>query len=338
MSVKIGVNGFGRISTLVMRDALNREDVEIVGINVRNADLNYLRYRLAYDSTFGRFPASIEVYDKGLIVDGKEIPIYACTEASEIPWTDCGAEYIIDGTGAYLTSEKASAHLKAGAKKVIMSAPAKDRETPTFVVGVNHESYTSDMDIVSNASCTTNCLAPLVKVVEENWGVEQGLMSTIHASTSKQAVVDSRSDKDWRVGRSVYGNIIPTSTGAAKAVGLVIPSVTGKLTGISYRIPAPDVSIVDLNVMVKEPTDYEQICAKMKEASETSLKGVLEYVDDEVVSLDFLGDTHTSIFDVRSGMMLNDRFFKLVAFYDNEYGYASKCVDLAVIMNRKDKE
>ena len=321
MAIKVGISGFGRIGRVVIRAAMDMPEIEIAGINVRNADLEYLLYMLKYDTTFGRFPRS-------LIIDGKKVPVYSESEAVNIPWTECGAEYIVEATGAYVTTEKALDHLKAGAKKVIISAPAKDKETPTFVYGVNHQNYTSDMQVVSNASCTTNCLAPLVKVIEDNWGIDQGLMSTIHSATAKQKVVDARSMKDWRTGRCVFGNIIPSTTGAAKAVGLVIPSLQGKMTGISYRVPTADVSVIDLNVVLKKPASYEEICAKIKEASETHMKGVIEYVDDEVVSGDFVGDPCTSIFDAREGIELNDRFFKLIAFYDNEFGYSSKILEL----------
>ncbi len=328
MAIKIGVSGFGRISRVVIRAAMDMPDIEIAGINVRNADKEYMVYMLKYDTVFGRFPKELGIYDDGLIIDGKKVPVYSESDASNIPWGECGAEYIVEGTGAYNTTEKAMVHINQGAKKVVITAPAKDKETPTFVMGVNHESYTADMKIVSNASCTTNCLAPMCKVIEDNWGIEQGLMSTIHAATAKQKVVDARSMKDWRTGRSSFGNIIPSTTGAAKAVGLVVPSLAGKMTGISYRVPTNDVSVVDLNVQLKKPAGYEEICAKMKEASETHMKGVLEYVDDEVVSSDFIGDANTSIFDAREGIQLNDRFFKLIAFYDNEYGYSNKVLEL----------
>lgn len=328
MAIKIGVSGFGRISRVVIRAAMDMPDIEIAGINVRNADKEYMVYMLKYDTVFGRFPKELGIYDDGLIIDGKKVPVYSESDASNIPWGECGAEYIVEGTGAYNTTEKAMVHINQGAKKVVITAPAKDKETPTFVMGVNHETYTPDMQIVSNASCTTNCLAPMCKVIEDNWGIEQGLMSTIHAATAKQKVVDARSMKDWRTGRSSFGNIIPSTTGAAKAVGLVVPSLAGKMTGISYRVPTNDVSVVDLNVQLKKPASYEEICAKMKEASETHMKGVLEYVDDEVVSSDFIGDANTSIFDAREGIQLNDRFFKLIAFYDNEFGYSNKVLEL----------
>lgn len=334
--VKVGISGFGRISRVVMRAAMEMDGVEIAGINWRNSDLDYIAYLLKYDSTFGRFPGVVETYDKGIMINGKKIPVFMEGDARDIPWGECGAEYIMEGTGAYNTTEKAQAHLDAGAKKVIISAPAKDKETPTYVYGVNHEEYRPEYNVVSNASCTTNCLAPLCKVINDNWGIEQGLMSTIHAATAKQKVVDARSMKDWRTGRSVFGNIIPTSTGAAKAVALVIPELKGKLTGIAYRVPTANVSAIDLNLMLKNPASYEEICAKVKEASETSLKGVLEYVDDEVVSCDFIGDPCTSIFDAREGIQLNDRFFKFISFYDNEYGYSVQILRLIKHMYEED--
>jgi len=328
MAIKVGISGFGRIGRVVIRAAMDMPEIEIAGINVRNADLEYLEYMLRYDTTFGRFPKELGRYESGLIINGKKVPVYSESDAENIPWAECGAEYIVEATGAYVTTEKAMAHIRAGAKKVIISAPAKDKETPTFVYGVNHMDYKPEMLVVSNASCTTNCLAPMAKVIEDNWGIKEGLMSTIHAATAKQKVVDARSMKDWRTGRSVFGNVIPSTTGAAKAVGLVIPSLKGKMTGISYRVPTANVSVVDLNVVLEKPATYEEICAKMKEASETYMKGVLEYVDDEVVSGDFVGDPCTSIFDSREGIQLNDHFFKFIAFYDNEYGYSSKILEL----------
>ena len=336
MAIKVGISGFGRIARVVIRASMDMPEIEIAGINVRNADLECLAYMLRYDTTFGRFPKSLEVYDKGLVIDGKKVPVYSFSEAINIPWKECGAEYIVEATGAYVTTEKAMDHIKAGAKKVIISAPAKDSVTPTFVYGVNHENYQADMPVVSNASCTTNCLAPLAKVIEDNWGIKEGLMSTIHSATAKQKVVDARSMKDWRTGRCVFGNVIPSTTGAAKAVGLVIPSLKGKMTGISYRVPTADVSVVDLNVVLERPASYDEICAKVKEASETHMKGVIEYVDDEVVSGDFVGDPCTSIFDSREGIQLNDHFFKFIAFYDNEFGYSSKVLELIKYMNKVD--
>lgn len=328
MAIKVGISGFGRIARVVIRAAMDMPEIEIAGINVRNADLEYMVYMLKYDTTFGRFPRSLDKYDEGLIIDGKKVPVYSQTEAVNIPWKECGAEYIVEATGAYVTTEKSMDHIKAGAKKVIISAPAKDKVTPTFVYGVNHNEYKPDMQVISNASCTTNCLAPLAKVIEDNWVIKEGLMSTIHSATAKQKVVDARSMKDWRTGRSVFGNVIPSTTGAAKAVGLVIPSLQGKLTGISYRVPTANVSVVDLNVVLEKPTNYAEICEKVKEASETYMKGVLEYVDDEVVSSDFVGDPCTSIFDAREGIELNDHFFKFIAFYDNEFGYSSKILEM----------
>lgn len=335
---RVGISGFGRISRVVMRAALGMEDIDIAAINWRNSDLDYIVYMLKYDSVFGRFPGTIEKYSDGIIVNGNKIPVFMKDDASEIPWGEVGADYIMEGTGAYNTTAKAQAHLDAGAKKVIISAPAKDKETPTFVYGVNHTEYKPEYNVVSNASCTTNCLAPLCKVLNDKWGIESGLMSTIHAATAKQKVVDARSMKDWRTGRSCFGNLIPSTTGAAKAVGLVIPDLVGKMSGISYRVPTNDVSVVDLNVTLKNPACYEDICKEMKIASETYLKGVLEYVDDEVVSLDFVGDPHTSIFDCRQGIEVNHKLFKLVAFYDNEFGYSSKILELIRYMESVDNK
>ena len=320
MAIRIGINGFGRIARVVIRAAMNCPDVDIRAINWRNADLDYMVYMLKYDSIFGRFPKSLDHDDSGIFIDGKHIEVYKMSDAKEIPWKQAGVDYVIDCTGAYVTTDKAMDHIEAGAKHVIISAPAKDKVTPTFVYGVNQEKYTSDMQIVSNASCTTNCLAPLMKVVEDNWGIKEGLMSTIHAATAKQKVVDAKSLKDWRTGRSVFGNVIPSTTGAAKAVGLVIPSLQGKMTGISYRVPTADVSVIDVNIVTEKPTSHWALREKIKEASETYMKGVIEYVDDEVVSGDFVGDPCTSIFDARQTIELNDHFFKLIAYYDNEFG------------------
>ena len=326
--VKVGINGWGRISTCVMRAARLFDDIEIVGINWRNADVDYVKYILKYDTTFGRFPGELDTYEGGIIVDGKKIPVSFEEDPSKIPWKEMGAEYIIDGTGALMTAEASQPHIDAGAKKVIISAPAKD-DSPTFVYGVNHEDYTKDMNIVSAASCTTNCLAPMCKVLNDNWGIDYGLMTTIHASTGKQKTIDGRSNKDWRVGRAVYNNIIPTTTGAAKAVGKVIPEVKGKLTGMAFRVPAIDVSVVDLSVQLKEPAKYEDICAAMKKASqEGPLKGVLDYTDEEVVSMDFLGCPQPSVFDAKMGIELNDKFFKIVGYYDNEFGYTCNMLRL----------
>ena len=306
----------------------NPETFDIRGINLRKADIDYMVYLLKYDSVFRNFPGIVEHAGGDLIVNGRKIKVYSESDAAMIKWSDCEAEYIIESTGANNTTEKASRHFKGGAKKVILTAPAKDDATPTFVYGVNSDEYRPDMKVISNASCTTNCLAPLAYVIHKTFGIEQSLMSTIHASTAKQKAVDSRGGSDWRTGRSILNNIIPTSTGAAKAVGKVIPELKGKLTGTSMRIPSADVSIVDLTVRLEKAASYDEICAAMKAASEGSMKGVLEYVDDEVVSGDFIGDAHTSIFDSREGIELNDRFFKLIAFYDNEYGYSAKILEL----------
>ena len=327
MAIKIGISGFGRISRVVIRAAMDMPEIEIAGINYRNADLDYLIYMLKYDSVFGRFPKELGKYEGGLLIDGRKVPVYSEDDARNIPWGECGAEYIVEGTGAYNTAEKCQAHLDAGAKKVIITAPAKD-DSPTFVVGVNQNEYRPDMNVVSNASCTTNCLAPLCKVLEDNFGIEQGLMATIHAATSKQTVVDKRNNKDWRIGRSVFSSIIPTTTGAAKAVAKVIPSLKGKMTGFAYRVPTNDVSVVDLNVILKKPASLEEINAAVRKASEGELKGVLEYVEDQCVTCDFIGDANTSIFDATMGIALNDKFFKLIAYYDNEFGYSTKVLEL----------
>jgi len=336
MAVKVGISGFGRISRVVIRAAMDDDDIEICGINVRNADKKYMEYMLRYDTIFGRFPGSLGTYEDGIVINGRKVPVYSQTEAVKIPWRECGAEYIMEGTGAYVTTEKAMDHIKAGARKVVISAPAKDDVTPTFVMGVNNKEYKKEYQVVSNASCTTNCLAPMAKIMHDNWGIEEGLMSTIHSATAKQKVVDARSMKDWRTGRCSFGNVIPSTTGAAKAVGLVIPELKGKMTGISYRVPTADVSVVDLNVRLKRPATYEEVCARFREASEGSMKNIIEYVDDEVVSSDFIGDPCTSIFDAREGIMLNNKFFKLISFYDNEYGYSSKVLMLMKYMHEVD--
>ena len=339
MAIKIGINGFGRIGRLVFRAAVAQpEKFEIVGINDPFVDLDYMVYMTKYDSVHGHFKGEIEAKDGKLIVNGKEIAVFACKDPSEIAWSSCGAEYIVESTGVFTTTEKASAHLKGGAKKVVISAPAKDKETPTFVMGVNNNEYTKDMVVVSNASCTTNCLAPLVKVVNDNFGIVEGLMSTVHATTATQKTVDGPSAKDWRGGRAAAGNIIPSSTGAAKAVGKVIPELNGKLTGMAMRVPTLDVSVVDLTVKLAKPTTYEEICAKIKEASENELKGILGYTEDMVVSSDFIGDTRTSIFDAKAGIMLNDTFVKLVSWYDNEMGYSNKVLDLIAHMSAVDAQ
>ena len=339
MAIKIGINGFGRIGRLVFRAAVAQpEKFEIVGINDPFVDLDYMVYMTKYDTVHGHFKGEIEAKDGKLVVNGKEIAVFACKDPAEIAWSSCGAEYIVESTGVFTTTEKASAHLKGGAKKVVISAPAKDKETPTFVMGVNNKEYTKDMVVVSNASCTTNCLAPLVKVVNDNFGIVEGLMSTVHATTATQKTVDGPSAKDWRGGRAAAGNIIPSSTGAAKACALVIPEMKGKLTGMAFRVPTLDVSVVDLTVKLAKPTTYEEICAKIKEASENELKGILGYTEDMVVSSDFIGDTRTSIFDAKAGIMLNDTFVKLVSWYDIEMGYSNKVLDLIAHMSAVDAQ
>ncbi|MFB2118787.1 type I glyceraldehyde-3-phosphate dehydrogenase [Parapedobacter sp. 2B3] len=330
--MKIGINGFGRIGRLAFRAAVNRPGIEIVGINDL-VEPDYLAYMLKYDSTHGRFDGTVEVKDGHLVVNGKTIRVTAERDPANLKWGDVGAEVIIESTGFFLTQETAQKHIDAGAKKVVMSAPAKD-DTPTFVIGVNHKELKADQTIVSNASCTTNCLAPLAKVLNDNFGIVEGLMSTIHAVTATQKTVDGPSVKDWRGGRGAYQNIIPSSTGAAKAVGLVLPELKGKLTGMSFRVPVADVSVVDLTARLEKPATYEQIKQAFKAASEGELKGILGYTEDAVVSEDFRGDARTSIFDAEAGISLNDNFVKVVSWYDNEWGYSNKLVDLVELVGK----
>ena len=328
--IKIGINGFGRIGRLVFRASLNHKNVEVVGIN----DLitpDYMAYMLKYDTIHGRFDGTVDYTDHSLIVNGHEIRVTAEKNPADLKWGDVGAEYVVESTGLFLTQEKAQGHLDAGAKHVVMSAPSKD-STPMFVMGVNQDKYTSDMKFVSNASCTTNCLAPIAKVLHDNFGITDGLMTTVHSTTATQKTVDGPSMKDWRGGRAASGNIIPSSTGAAKAVGKVIPELNGKLTGMSMRVPTLDVSVVDLTVNLAKPAKYDEICAAMKKASEGELKGILDYTEDAVVSSDFIGDPHTSIFDAKAGIALTDTFVKVVSWYDNEWGYSNKVVDLIEYM------
>jgi len=329
--IKIGINGFGRIGRLVLRAASGRSDIQIVGINDL-IDVDYIAYMLKYDSTHGRFDGDVEVKDGHLVVNGNTIRVTSEKDPANLNWGAVGAEYVVESTGLFLTKEKAQGHIAAGAKKVVMSAPSKD-DTPMFVMGVNNKSYTNDMDFVSNASCTTNCLAPIAKVLNDNWGIEEGLMTTVHATTATQKTVDGPSMKDWRGGRGAGQNIIPSSTGAAKAVGKVIPELNGKLTGMSFRIPTPNVSVVDLTARLKSDATYEEVCAAMKEASEGELKGVLGYTEEAVVSNDFLGDPRTSIFDAGAGIQLSPTFVKVVSWYDNEMGYSHKVVDLIEYMD-----
>lgn len=324
--IKIGINGFGRIGRLVFRAIQERDDVEVVGINDL-LDVDYIAYMLKFDSVHGAFKGCVKVENGNLVVNGKEIRITAERNPADLKWDAIGAEYVVESTGLFLTDEKARAHITAGAKKVVMSAPSKDN-TPMFVMGVNCDSLTADMDIVSNASCTTNCLAPIVKVLDDNFGVVEGLMTTIHATTATQKTVDAPSMKDWRGGRAALNNIIPSSTGAAKAVGKVIPKLNGKLTGMAFRVPTVDVSVVDLTCRLEKGATYEEICAAMKKASEGSLKGILGYTEEAVVSQDFVGEVCTSTFDAEAGIALTDNFVKVVSWYDNEWGYSNKVVDL----------
>ena len=329
MAIKIVINGFGRIGRLVFRAAIAQpEAFEVVGVNDPFVDADYMVYMVKYDTIHGRFDGCVKEENGKLVVNGKAINVYGCMNPEEIPWSECGAEYVVESTGVFCTTEKASAHIKAGAKKVVISAPAKDKETPTFVCGVNLDKYTKDMKVVSNASCTTNCLAPLAKVINDKFGIVEGLMTTVHSTTNTQKTVDAPSKKDWRGGRAAAGNIIPSSTGAAKACALVIPEVKGKLTGMAFRVPTLDVSVVDLTVRTEKATSMEEINAALKEASETYMKGILGYTDEAVVSSDFYSDPRTSIYDATAGIGLNSNFFKLVSWYDNEWGYSNKVLNL----------
>ena len=324
--IKIGINGFGRIGRLAFRSAVSREGVQVVGINDL-LDVDYLAYMLKYDSVHGKFDGTVEVVDGKLIVNGDEVRVTAERNPADLKWGEVGAEYVIESTGLFLTEESAKGHIEAGAKKVVMSAPSKDA-TPMFVMGVNNNEYTNDMDFVSNASCTTNCLSPIAKVLNDNWGIAEGLMTTVHAATATQKTVDGPSMKDWRGGRAAIHNIIPSSTGAAKAVGKVIPALNGKLTGMAFRVPTMDVSVVDLTVKLEKPATYAEICAAMEEASKGAMAGVLGYTEEMVVSQDFVGDVRTSIFDAKAGIALTDNFVKVVSWYDNEAGYSNKVLDL----------
>ena len=327
MSVKLGINGFGRIGKLSFQAALAKEGVEVVAVNDPFIEADYMAYMTKYDTVHGRFNGEIEAKDGNLVVNGKVIKVYNEMDPHNIPWGADGVDYVLECSGVFKTLEKAQAHIDAGAKKVVISAPSKD--APMFVMGVNHTTYDPSMNIVSNASCTTNCLAPLAKIINDNFGITEGLMTTVHSTTATQKTVDGASKKDWRGGRAASANIIPSSTGAAKAVGKVIPELNGKLTGMSFRVPTVDVSVVDLTCNLAKPTTYEEICAAVKKAAEGELKGIVEYTEDDVVSSDFITDPHTSIFDAKAGIMLTDTFVKLVAWYDNEWGYSNKLVDLA---------
>jgi len=337
MSIKVGINGFGRIGRLTFRAILENpklKDLEVVGINDL-LDVDYIAYMLKYDTVHGRFTGSVEVKDGKLIVNGKTIRVSAEKDPANLKWNEIGADYVIEATGLFLTKESAAKHIQAGAKKVIMSAPSKD-DTPMFVMGVNNDKYDpKTMDIVSNASCTTNCLAPIAKVLNDNWGIVNGLMTTVHASTATQKTVDGPSHKDWRGGRAAAANIIPSSTGAAKAVGKVIPELNGKLTGMSFRVPTVNVSVVDLTVNLAKPAKYEEIKAAMKKASEGELKGILGYTDEDVVSSDFIHEERTSVFDANAGIALTDTFLKVVSWYDNEWGYSNKLAELIAYMDTR---
>ena len=333
MSIKIGINGFGRIGKLTLQAALNKNEVEVVAINDPFVQADYMAYMLKYDTVHGKFNGEIKAEENKLVINGKEIKVYNEMDPVNIPWGADGVDYVLECSGVFTTIEKAEAHLKAGAKKVIISAPSKD--APMFVMGVNNDKYTPDINILSNASCTTNCLAPLAKIINDNFGIKDGLMTTVHATTATQKTVDGASKKDWRGGRAAAANIIPSSTGAAKAVGKVIPELNGKLTGMAFRVPTVDVSVVDLTCNLAKPATYEEICAAVKKASENEMKGIVEYVEDPVVSSDFIHDEHTSIFDSKAGIALTDTFVKLVAWYDNEWGYSNKLVDLAVYISTK---
>jgi glyceraldehyde 3-phosphate dehydrogenase len=331
MTIRVGINGFGRIGRLVMRAAQSRQDIEIVGINDL-LDPDYIAYLLKYDSTHGIFDADVSVDNGHLIVNGKKIRVTSERDPAQLNWSEVDADVVVESTGLFLTKETASKHIEAGAKKVVMSAPSKD-DTPMFVMGVNHDNYAGE-SIVSNASCTTNCLAPVAKVLNDKFGIVDGLMTTVHATTATQKTVDGPSLKDWRGGRGAGQNIIPSSTGAAKAVGKVIPALNGKLTGMAFRVPTPNVSVVDLTVNLAKPTSYEAICEAMKAASEGELKGVLGYTEDAVVSNDFVGDARTSVFDATAGIALTDTFVKVVSWYDNEWGYSNKVLELVAHISK----
>lgn len=331
--VKAGINGFGRIGSLAFSASLDKDEIDVIAINDPFIDVEYMAYMLKHDSVHGQFKGEVYAENGELVVNGKRVKVYNEKDPANLPWGEIGVEYVLECSGVFTTLETANAHIQAGAKKVVISAPSKD--APMFVMGVNHETYDPSMTIVSNASCTTNCLAPLAKVINDKFGIKDGLMTTVHSTTATQKTVDGASKKDWRGGRAAAANIIPSSTGAAKAVGKVIPSLNGKLTGMSFRVPTVDVSVVDLTVNLEKPAKYEEICAAVKEASEGELKGILGYTDELLVSSDFIHDPRTSIFDEKAGIALTDTFVKLVAWYDNEWGYSNKLLDLAIYMSNK---
>jgi len=333
MVVRVGINGFGRIGRLVCKAAILNENVEVVAINDPFMDVDYMVYLFQYDSTHGRFNGEVKKNGDKLQINGKDITVFAERDPANIPWGSAEAHYVVESTGVFTTAEKAGAHLKGGAKKVVISAPSAD--APMFVMGVNQDSYSTDMDVVSNASCTTNCLAPLAKIIDDNFTIVEGLMTTVHATTSTQKTVDGPSGKDWRSGRAALNNIIPASTGAAKAVGKVIPGLNGKLTGMAFRVPTIDVSVVDLTVRIEKGASYDDVCKVIREASESTYKGVMGYTEDPVVSSDFIGCPLSSIFDAKAGIALNDNFLKLISFYDNEWGYSNRVIDLLVFIAAK---
>jgi glyceraldehyde 3-phosphate dehydrogenase len=334
MTIKVGINGFGRIGRLVLRNALANPEVEVVAVNDPFIAVDYAAYMFKYDSTHGRFKGEVSSDGTHLVVNGKKIAVTGEKAPADIPWGKFGADYVVESTGVFTTTDKAEGHIKGGAKKVIISAPSAD--APMFVCGVNLDAYKPEYKVISNASCTTNGLATLAKVIDDNFGIVEGLMTTVHSITATQKTVDGPSHKDWRGGRTASGNIIPSSTGAAKAVGKVIPHLNGKLTGLSLRVPTVDVSVVDLTVRTEKPASYEAIKAAVKKAADGPLKGILGYTEDDVVSTDFIGDTHSSIFDAKAGILLNDHFVKLISWYDNEYGYSARVVDLLVYVAKKD--
>jgi len=334
MSVKIGINGFGRIGRLVLRASLNNPEARVVAINEPFMDVDYMVYMFHYDSVHGRFKGTVEKKDGHLVVNGNVIEVHTEKDPANIPWGKAGADFVVESTGIFLTIDKAGAHIKGGAKSVIISAPSAD--APMYVMGVNEETYSPEHKVISNASCTTNCLAPLAKVIHEKYGIVEGLMTTVHAITATQKTVDGPSGKDWRAGRSGLANVIPATTGAAKAVGKVIPALNGKLTGMSFRVPNADVSVVDLTVRLAKPAPYEDIKQTLKEAAHSDkYKGIIDYTEDEVVSSDFIGDSHSCIFDAKAGISLNDNFVKLIAWYDNEMGYSNRVIDLIVYISKK---
>ncbi|OJJ78778.1 glyceraldehyde 3-phosphate dehydrogenase GpdA [Aspergillus glaucus CBS 516.65] len=334
MAPKVGINGFGRIGRIVFRNAINRDDVDVVAVNDPFIEITYAAYMLKYDSTHGQFKGTVEVAPEGLIVNGKKIRFFAEKDPAAIPWAEAGASYIVESTGVFTTNEKASAHLKGGAKKVVISAPSAD--APMFVMGVNNTEYKQDVNVLSNASCTTNCLAPLAKVINDKFGIVEGLMTTVHSYTATQKVVDAPSAKDWRGGRTAAQNIIPSSTGAAKAVGKVIPALNGKLTGMAMRVPTPNVSVVDLTCRIEKGASYDEIKQAIKDSSNGELKGILAFTEDDIVSSDLNGDDHSSIFDAKAGIALNANFIKLVSWYDNEWGYSRRVVDLISYISKVD--